>query len=88
MRVAWYWWGFRVYADDQTVQQLIRAVEQGEPAVRELLTRLGYGWLGELVRILMMWGVQALRAMYGQCGGRGLQMTVPWSLWGAYISCG
>jgi len=87
MRVVWHWWGIRATVDAQTAQQLITAVEQGEQAVRDLLTtRLGYGF-AELVRILMTWGAGVLRTMSAQCGGRGLTLTVPWTLWGSYISC-
>jgi hypothetical protein len=88
MRVVWYWWGFRVYVDATTVQELIRALGQGEAIVRALLDRFNLGWLEELIRQLMSWGLPTLRAMATQCGGRGLVLNVPWSLWGSYISCG
>lgn len=86
MRVVWYWWGFRVYVDTNTVEELIRAVEQGESSVRRLLDRFGLGWLGELIRQLLRWGAPTLRAMSAQCG-RGLALTVPWTLVGSHIGC-
>lgn len=86
MQVVWYWWGFRVYIDDPTLRQLIRATEQGESAVRDVLRQFGLDWLQPLVSALANIGVSTLRVMEASCGYR-IAFTVPWSGWGAYISC-
>lgn len=87
MSIIFYWWGIKATVDQNTFNMVLQAVSQGQTAVQNLLNELGFGWLGVLATALLNWGVSVLRAMDGNCGSRGLALNVPWSLWGANISC-
>ena len=99
MWINWYWWGFRLYADDAHLHQLMLAVQQGKPGVESYLKlaarEVSLSWLTPVIPLVsalvaqsvINWGQNMLPSTDSNCSHRGVALSIPWTVWSSNVGC-